>query len=259
MNTVIQDLIKTLRRSELWLLLGWLEIKQRYTRSVLGPLWITISMAVMVGSIGVVYGSLFKQDMKNYLPMVGCGFVVWGYISGTINDACFSYINNGRYILQTNASFFIYIFQNIWKQLIIFVHNLAIPITLIFIFGADDYANFLLVIPGLIIVTLNLIWISQLVAIYSVRFRDIPQMVSAVIQILFYVTPIMWKPNMLPTNNILLEYNPFVYLVDILKSPLMGDSPKIESWVISVIILVIGWGAMALLSNNKMTKIPTWI
>ena len=63
MNTVIQDLIKTLRRSELWLLLGWLEIKQRYTRSVLGPLWITISMAVMVGSIGVVYGSLFKQSL----------------------------------------------------------------------------------------------------------------------------------------------------------------------------------------------------
>ncbi len=259
MNIVIQDLMKTLRRSELWLLLGWLEIKQRYTRSVLGPLWITISMAVMVGSIGVVYGSLFKQNMKDYLPMVGCGFVVWGYISGTINDACFSYINNGRYILQTNASFFIYIFQNVWKQLIIFSHNLVIPVGLFFIFGADNYVNFLLVIPGLILVTLNLIWISQLVAIYSVRFRDIPQMVSAVIQILFYITPIMWKPNMLSTSNVILKYNPFVYLVDILKSPLMGSEPKFESWIVSLLILFIGWILMALLSNDKINKIPTWI
>ena len=259
MSIVFQDLITALRRSELWLLLGWLEIKQRYTRSVLGPLWITISMAVMVGSIGIVYGSLFKQSLKDYLPMVGCGCVVWGYISGTINDACFSYINNGRYILQSNASFHIYIFQNVWKQLIIFAHNMVIPVVLLYVFGIDEFLNLLLVIPGLILVTLNLIWISQLVALYSVKFRDIPQMVSAVVQILFYITPIMWKPNMLPTSNIILKYNPFVYLVDILKSPLMGAVPKMESWVVSFIILIVGWLFTMMVSNNKIKKIPTWI
>lgn len=259
MSIIFQDLVTALRRSELWLLLGWLEIKQRYTRSVLGPLWITISMAVMVGSIGIVYGSLFKQPLKDYLPMVGCGFVVWGYISGTINDACFSYINNGRYILQSNASFHIYVFQNVWKQLIIFAHNMVIPVVLLFVFGVDEFFNLLLIIPGLILVTLNLVWISQLVALYSVKFRDIPQMVSAVVQILFYITPIMWKPNMLSTNNIILKYNPFVYLVDILKSPLMGAVPKVESWVVSSIILIVGWLFTMVISNNKINKIPTWI
>lgn len=65
-----------LRRYPLWSLLGWVDVQRRYARSALGPFWITITMGVMIGSIAIVYGTLFRQDMRGYLPLVGCGIVV---------------------------------------------------------------------------------------------------------------------------------------------------------------------------------------
>ncbi|OYV29717.1 MAG: ABC transporter permease, partial [Thiomonas sp. 20-64-5] len=79
--TATSDLLSSLKAWRLWSLLGWLEIRQRYARSKLGPFWLTISMGVLVGTMGVVYGSLFGVKLADYLPMLAVGIVMWGLFS----------------------------------------------------------------------------------------------------------------------------------------------------------------------------------
>jgi hypothetical protein len=63
-----RDIGDGLRMYELWLFLGWRDTKKHYSRTVLGPLWLTLSMGIMVGSLGVLYASIFKIDINTYLP-----------------------------------------------------------------------------------------------------------------------------------------------------------------------------------------------
>ncbi|MBN8744573.1 MAG: ABC transporter permease, partial [Thiomonas arsenitoxydans] len=70
LRIALNDLTRSIFAWRLWSLLGWLEIRQRYARSKLGPFWLTISMGVLVGTMGVVYGSLFGVKLADYLPML---------------------------------------------------------------------------------------------------------------------------------------------------------------------------------------------
>ena len=82
-NPIITDLKASLASWRLWTLLGWLEVRQRYARSRVGPFWLTISMGVMIASIGIVYGTLFGQKMTEYLPFLAISLVMWTFFAQT--------------------------------------------------------------------------------------------------------------------------------------------------------------------------------
>ena len=253
------DLCQGLGSFRLWTFLGWLDIRQRYARSTLGPFWITLSMGVMVGSMGVVYGTLFGQNMAHYLPMVGDGFVVWGLISGILNESCSAYINNANYIRQNNAGLWVYLFQVVWRQALMFGHNAVISVGLMVAFGFPAAGGVWLVVPGLLLLVANLVWMGQIFAILSARYRDVPQMVTAVVQIFFYVTPLMWRPDMLHHYRWILTFNPFGALVDISRAPLLGMAPSGQSWLVAVGMAAVGWPLAIFVSSRKLHLIAYWV
>ena len=122
----IQDLYDGLRQSELWLTLGWHDIRQRYRRSVAGPFWITISMAMMIGGIGYLSGSVLNQRLDDYLPYLAAGIIVFGFISSLVNEGSNVFIDTSRSILQIKAPFSIYAYQIVWRNLLILLHNITI-------------------------------------------------------------------------------------------------------------------------------------
>ncbi|HCN6033366.1 TPA: O89/O101/O162 family O-antigen export ABC transporter permease subunit, partial [Escherichia coli] len=85
MKESLTDIYSSIKSWHLWTTLGWLELRQRYKRSIVGPFWITLSMAVLIIALGVIYGELFKLEVKEYLPMLAVGLVFWNFISGVIN------------------------------------------------------------------------------------------------------------------------------------------------------------------------------
>src|SRR5437016_5689397 len=68
----------------LWGRLGWNDILQRYRRSLLGPLWLTLSMAIMVIALGVVYAQIFKTTLHDFMPFLCIGLLIWGIISSVL-------------------------------------------------------------------------------------------------------------------------------------------------------------------------------
>src|SRR4051812_1721789 len=76
-----RDILGGLAAWRLWSMLGWLDIRQRYRRSMLGAFWLTISMGVMVMALGTLYSSLFKVEINEFLPFIAAGLTIWGFLS----------------------------------------------------------------------------------------------------------------------------------------------------------------------------------
>jgi len=259
LNTSLIDLKNSVASWRLWTLLGWLEIRQRYARSRLGPFWLTISMGVMICSLGVVYGTLFGQKMSEYLPFLASSLVLWSLFSQTIQEGSLAYISSASYIRQMATPKLIYILQVVWRNLIVMAHNFVIVIALLLIFGVKNWLALPFLIPALLLYILNVLWIAMLAGLLSARFRDLPQITSALLQVAFYVTPIIFRPNALHRFSFIVEWNPLAYLIDIVRGPLIGQMPDLLTWAIVAGMAVVGWPIALLLTGRYLARIAYWV
>lgn len=258
-STALRDLSASLAAWRLWSLLGWLEIRQRYARSKLGPFWLTISMGVIVGSIGLVYGTLFNQNLSDYLPMMGIGLVFWALLTGIINESCLAYISSSGYIRQTSTPKLLFMLQAGWRNFMIFAHNFVIVILLLAVFGSRDWTAVPIFLPGLVLFILNALWIGQVAGLISARFRDLPQITAALLQMAFYVTPILYPPRMLDKHQWIVDFNPFAHLLDLVRGPLVGSPPSLLTWCVTGAMAVLGWLLALALTERYLKRIPYWI
>ncbi len=254
------DLLESLRAWRLWTLLGWLEIRQRYARSKMGPFWLTISMGVMVCTLGVVYGALFGQKLDDYLPTVAFGLVVWGLLSSIVNEGSQAYIVNGKYIRYVRIPKLLCVLQVGWRNAIIFAHNFVIVLIVLAIFGVKSWLALILFIPGFVLLLLNALWMAGLSSLISARFRDFPQIVSALMQLLFYITPILFNGRMLSdSQHWIVVFNPFSYLVDVVRQPLLGEIPSPTTWLINIGMVIVGWIFLLTVTGRYHKRIPYWV
>ena len=253
------DLKQSITSWRLWTLLGWLEVRQRYARSRVGPFWLTISMGVVIGSIGVVYGTLFGQKMSDYLPFLAISLVMWNAFAQTVQEGSVAYINSGTYIRQASTPKLIYMLQVVWRNLVVLAHNFIIVVLLLAIFGVKSWEALPLFIPALVIYVLNALWIAMLAGLLSARFRDLPQIIGALIQIAFYITPIIYRPNALHRFSFIVEWNPLAYLIDLVRAPLNGQVPDAMTWGVTIGMLVIGWPLALALTGRYLKRIPYWV
>ncbi len=258
-NTGFADLKKTIVMWRLWTLLGWLEIRQRYARSKLGPFWLTISMGILVGTMGVVYGTLFGQNLSEYLPRLAIGIVVWNLFSSIVIECSNVYISSHSYIKQIPAPKLIYVFQVIWRNLAIFLHNSVIVVLVLFLFDIKNFQLALISIFSLLLLIINAAWIGAIFGIISARFRDFPQIVNSSLQVLFYITPIIFERRMLGSFDWIAKYNPLAHLIDLTREPLMGVLPGLESWFVVMTMATVGWSLLLYFIGKYGNRIPFWV
>lgn len=218
-TAAISDIAAATRRMPLVGILGWQDVRQRYRRSALGPLWLTISMGVMIATIGVVFGTLFKSPLMEFLPSLASGTILWGFISTVINEGCTSFIVSDAIIRQLPIPLFVHVLRMAWRNMIILGHNLLIlPIVFVAV-GKSIHPVILESVAGFALLLLNLLWMGLILAAACARFRDLAQIVASVLQVVFYLTPIMWLPSSLPANAsaYLLGFNPVYHLLEIAR------------------------------------------
>ncbi len=214
----------------LWVRLGWNDILQRYRRSMLGPFWLTASMAIMVIALGILYAELFNTPIHDFLPYLCVGLLVWNLISSFLIEGGTLFSGAESYIKQIRLPYSVYVLRSSWSKFVIFAHNFVIYFGVLLYFQIWPGTVALLAIPGIFIVLLNGAAITLLIGMISARFRDVPQLISSLVQIVFFVTPIMWKPELLRTRSYIAEYNPFYHLVEIVRAPLLGAMPSQQTY-----------------------------
>lgn len=255
------DILSAFKRYPLAGMLGWQDVRQRYRRSAVGPFWLTISMGVMIGTIGVVFGHIFKAPMSDFLPFLAAGMILWGLISSVITDGCIGFIAAEGIIKQLPIPLYVHILRLLWRNLIIFAHNLVIfPLVLLAV-GRPLTMNAFVSIPGLALIMVNMMWIALILAVICARYRDLPQIVGSVLQVLYFLTPIMWLPRTLAPGMqlYLLNLNPFFHLMEIFRAPLLGQLPSAINWEVSVGIAVVGWIVAIFIFNRYKARIAYWV
>jgi ABC-2 type transport system permease protein len=255
------DLRQGWRQRPLWGYLGWQDIKQRYRRSVLGPLWISISMGVIATAMGILYGALFGEPIATFLPYVATGLLIWNFINGCILEGSEVFIANEGLIRFLPAPISLHIYRLVWRQMLFFAHNLVIWLLLVIIFPQPLSASVLLAVPAFVLLVLNGLWAAMLCGIIATRFRDIPPIIASLTQLLFFMTPIVWSYERLRTNPLAayVELNPVMHFVEILRQPLLGQDIIWRHWVIVGVITVVGCAVSLLALRNYRARVAYWV
>lgn len=257
----LDDIIKGLRQIQLPFYLAKADIRRRYRRSTLGPFWITLSTGIMIATIGVIFGNIFKSSISEFLPFIAVGLILWGFINSVVNESCTVFPSSEATIRQLPLPLFIHVERMIFKNLLIFFHNIVIfPIVCLIVGKSIDLIS-LISVFGLFVVTVNLAWISLLLGIVCTRFRDLTQIVASILQIAFYVTPIIWLPNLLRARGsaFFLDTNPLYHLMEIVRAPLLGNYPTTLNWIVSLSLMFVGWSVTIFLYNRYKKRIAYWL
>lgn len=255
-----QDILSGFTGWRIWLLISWQDIRQRYRRSQLGPFWITISMAVQIYMIGFLYGKLFGEDLSTYYPHLAGGMLSWSFISGVILESTCSFITAENYLRQMKISYIIFVFRVLSRNLIVFFHNIFVIIPIIILFHVPVNWHTLLVIPGIGIILLAGMGFGLIFAVIGSRYRDIAPVVQSLIQIGFFLSPIMWQETRLPEKyRFAVDYNPLAQFVNMLREPLLGHIPSLYSYTFTLTFAVISIIIAVLIYNRSRKSIIYWL
>jgi len=258
------DLIDGLYNWELWLHLGWTDIKQRYRRSLLGPLWITIATGVMAISMGLLYGKLIGVPYSTFLPYITLGLIFWNFIQMSILEGTVVFSTNEGLIKQLPAPVSVHVYRVVWRQLIIFAHNVVIYLIVLAVFRPKISWEALLFFPAMALYILNAVWITIVFGILSTRFRDISQLMSTIVQLVFFMTPIIWMitPTMkqsMGTRTKLVELNPLYHYIEIGRAPLLGEHVEFYHWLVVLGCTAIGCLAAMVIMRNYRSRVAYWV
>lgn len=260
LRLAIKDLVEGFRRADIWLMLGWQDIRQRYRRSTLGPFWLTLSTGITTVVLGLVFSVIFKIPLDRYFPYLAIGLVVWALISNVMIEGCVCFIQSEATIKQIRLPYTVYACRLIWRNVAIFLHNLLIVVGVMLWFGVAGSAWAIpLILPGLILVLLNGLWMALVLGVICARFRDVPLIVGNGVQLVFFVTPIIWEPSLMPGRNRIIHFNPFHHLVELVRAPLLGQVPSAESWILGAGLAVVGWLLAIALLVGYRRRIAYWL
>jgi lipopolysaccharide transport system permease protein len=253
------DLAGAMALWPLWVRLGWHDILYRYRRSLLGPFWFTANTAITIVALGIVYSQVLKMPIRELMPYVCVGLLIWGFISAILHGSGEVFSGAESYIKQVRLPFLLYVFRFIWSRTIVFAHDLPIFFVVIAYFGKWPGAVALLAIPGFLLLALNGALVTVTLGMASARFRDVPRIVTSLAQIAFLVTPILWTPDMLGPQIYLAYCNPFFHLIEIVRGPLLGSLPAIETVWVALFITVINLVVTVLLFTRYRARIAYWL
>jgi lipopolysaccharide transport system permease protein len=259
-SLALADITASLRGWRIVLLLGWTEIAKRYRRSALGPFWLTLSMAGTIGSLSLVYSYLFGLSLEAYLPFLTVGFVIWSFLSQSIIEAATAYSGNGGFLLQIRIPRFTFPLQLMFRQIAILAHNSIVLIVVSIVYPPSFNLSILLFIPAFALLVLFSTSLATITATLCTRFRDLPQAVGSLMQIAFFVTPIMWKPEQLPGNRrFIVDGNPFATFIELTRAPLMGSSIRDGLWLQAVLYTLIAMGLAFMVFARFRARISYWL
>jgi ABC-2 type transport system permease protein len=261
------DLIGGWKQRQLWGHLAWQDIRQRYRRSVLGPIWITISMAVTAVALGVLYAGLFQNDLSVQLPYILVGFIVWAFISGCISEGSEVFIANEGLIKHLPAPLSVHVYRLVWRQTLFFAHNLVVYAVMLVVFPQPLGWMSLTAIPAFALLMINGAWVALLLGIITTRFRDLTPITQSLVQLLFFLTPIVWiyedlvnSPNTAIAERArLVEFNPLLHYIEIIRQPMLGHHQEIRHWIVVLVLTVVGWAFTLFALRRYRARVPYWV
>jgi len=260
-GTAAGDLLHGLRRRELWGRLGWLDVKRRYRRATIGPFWNSITLAIYVLTVGIVGAAIWHQNIYDYLPFLVSGMIVWTLVSSIISESCTLFISGQSLFRNIRFDYSVLAYALVWRNFLVLLHNFAVYFLVVLVLKPSLLGfTALLAVPGLALVLLNGVWVSLLLGMICLRFRDVPPLVSSTMQIAMLITPLFWPADTLSgiKRFVFVELNPLYYVVDVVRDPLVGRVPDAIHYGVMLAMTIGGWWLTYAMFKRFRKRIAYW-
>jgi lipopolysaccharide transport system permease protein len=239
--------------------LGWLDIRLRYRGSTLGPLWLTLSTGIMVGALGYLYSRIFHMDVHDYLPFLALSLVLWGFLGTVVAESCTAFTESEGIVRAMRMPFFLFAIRLLIRNVLVLGHNVLVIALVYVVFQIWPGSHAMLAIPGLLLWGIDALALVLLLGTFCARFRDILPIVASVMQIAFFMTPVIWKPEQLGRGQALLWLNPFFDVLEIVRQPLLGVLPGADIWLGALLYSLVLWGLAWSMFTRARGRIAFWI
>lgn len=254
------DVVQSFKMYHVWHYLSLAEIRRRYRRTIIGPLWTTLSIGLFIGCMSVMLTGLWHTDPSNFMPYFSASYIAWILLSTLINDGTQTFINQEATLKQFSRPYVMFACLTTWRNFIVFAHHLVIfALVLLFCRHEVNY-NLLWLLPGLAVIFGLGVCICTFLGMVCARYRDIQQIINSMLQLVLFVTPIMWRPEQIGAKGMLLaNLNPLYHIISLIRQPLLGVAPTATNWMISIACtLLLGLITFKLFSK-KYPIIIYWI
>jgi ABC-type polysaccharide/polyol phosphate export permease len=260
MSLALRDLVRGLKLWHVWLFLAWQDVISKYRRSILGPLWIAGGMVATSLAISISWGAMSGQPLHDFLPFAMGGILVWTHFIGIlVIDAPELFVAAQGSIRNNAFPFTFYVMRFMARSIMVFAHNLVVFWAATLIVGNPHIPNWE-ILPGLVVLTLVVLVLAPVIGMVSARYRDLRFMLPFLAQILFFITPVFWHPDTLSgTKSAIVDYNPLYYLLEIVRTPLLGQSVSAHIWTVALAILAISFLIWFIAFSMARRRIAFWI
>lgn len=232
-----QDMFHAARRWRTWVLMGNQDIQLRYRRSVIGPFWISLSLAALIFALTILYSQIFDQPFGDYLRWLSSGFLVWFLLSSMLIEGCSIGTEAEGQLRSAAIPIPVLAARMVYRNSIVFLHNALVVVVLAVIFGFVPTVQTLWIFPGVAAVLVLGFLVANIFGPICLRFRDLQQVVVNIVQIIFFLTPVLWRPEQGRVSSVFVEYNPFYHMVELVRAPLLGNVPTEQNWVIVLSVM----------------------
>jgi ABC-type polysaccharide/polyol phosphate export permease len=258
-RTGFADLLDALRSWRLWTKFANDDLRARFRRSWVGPFWLVLTTIIFVGALSLVYSTLFKADIRNYMPFVAVGVVVWWFISAVASESVVTFVEAESFIRQVRLNLFVYVFRVVWRNALVFAHHFVVALATVFILAFPDLRLLPLAAVGVLLLLQQGLWLAPLLGLIGTRFRDLHPIISSLLQVMFFVTPIMWSPSLLGDRQWIADFNPLHSLIAVVRDPLLGTVPGLATYAIVLGMTLAGF-LLAILAYGKFkARVVYWL
>lgn len=241
-----------------WCLLGWYDFVFQHRRTMIGPFWQTVQMAVWAAGLVIVFGS-FHADRPDYIPYVVSGLVVWGLLSSCLQAGTGVFTSNASLILNIPNPLTLYVVRSLSLITVRFGFQLLVFVPVAIYYHLPFNTSILWIVPGTLLILLCFGSSMMVLGVIGVRMRDLEHIISAAMRFLFFTTPIFWIPDEGTLRFILTLVNPLAWFLDLIRLPLLGEAPSTQTFVLCIIVTLLSMAAAFLVHRRFGRFVPTWL
>lgn len=257
--SALGDVASALRRWDFWSTLAWFDIRGRYRRTLIGPFWSVLNSVVFIAILATVYARLWKLELTAFLPYVAAGFFVWTFLATTVGECCSIFHGNAETLKTMPLPPLAFVLRVLTRNAIVFAHNILVYAGIALACGVS-LATAWLALPGLLLVAFTALGLGAAVAMVCARFRDIEQIVQSAMQMLFFVSPILWQEKLLPAHaSGLADWNPVVHLLRVVRDPLLGTAPVPAAFGPACLVAAVALGLGAAAYARFRSRLMFWL
>ena len=251
----LKEIVQAAALWPIWLRIGLLDIQMRYRRSVLGIGYIFLNLAVMIFALGLIYGNILGQDLKTFLPFLTVGFVVWGYLTSSVVEGGSTFIASEGYIKQIGLPLYVYVFRSFVRITTTMLLTLPAYFIVAGVYSVDFQWGVLWALPGILLLGIVSFSMIAIFAHLNVRIRDTAYIASLGLQVMFFVTPILWPPESLRFNKLrwVIDFNPFYHMMEVVRHPLIRSEPATPLNYLVVILTIVCLSIVALIFTKRFS------